>query len=98
HASVERAVPETGARITINLAQRRKDAKQLLCGFARDLCYITARRKCQSVAVSNIRATRSSFSSANGAAINCSPIGNPPLVNPHGRLRPGIPARLALIV
>src|SRR5262249_43236440 len=42
------------------------------------------RRVCQSVAFSCIRATRSSFSSSNGAASTCNPIGRPAFVKPHG--------------
>src|SRR5262249_22048811 len=60
--------------------------------------YSLGRRVCQSVARSYIRATRSSFSSSNGAAKICKPIGSPVFVNPHGMLTPGMPARLALIV
>src|SRR5439155_24957468 len=52
----------------------------------------------QSVARSKTRAVRSRFSSANAGASNCSPMGRPDRVNPHGMLTPGIPARLAVIV
>ena len=45
------------------------------------LFYNTGRRLCQSVSRSNILATRSSFSSANGAARICKPIGRPAFVN-----------------
>ena len=41
---------------------------------------------------------RSSFSSSNGAACNCNPIGSPAFVNPHGMLIPAMPARLHAIV
>src|SRR5262249_3250100 len=56
------------------------------------------RRECHSVSRSYMRAIRSNFSSSNGGACNCSPIGSPELVKPHGMLMPVIPARLAPIV
>jgi AcrR family transcriptional regulator len=56
------------------------------------------RRVCQSVARSNRRAARSSLSSSKGAASSCRPMGRPSLLKPHGRLMPGRPARLQLIV
>ncbi len=56
------------------------------------------RFRCQSVARSKTRAVRNSFSSANGAARSCRPIGRPALVKPQGMLIPGMPARLAVIV
>jgi hypothetical protein len=39
---------------------------------------------CQSVACSSMRAVRSGFSSSNGAARICRPIGKPAFVKPHG--------------
>ena len=53
---------------------------------------------CQSVSRSNILAVRSSRSSSNGGASNCSPIGKRPWLKPAGIEMPGSPARLALIV
>src|SRR5262249_5729429 len=53
---------------------------------------------CQSVSRSYMRAIRSSFSSSNGGACSCSPIGKPARVKPHGMLMPVIPARLAPVV
>ena len=66
--------------------------------FLPSLFYNTGRLRCQSVSRSCIRATRSNFSSANGGASICKPIGKPALVKPHGMLMPGMPARFALIV
>ena len=62
--------------------------------------YSTGRRLWKSVADSNIRATRSNFSSPNVGPSNCNPIGNgvSPAVNPHGIEIPAIPAMLHVTV
>ena len=53
---------------------------------------------CHSVARSNTRAARNSVSSAKAGARSCRPIGRPEFVRPQGMLRPGMPARLVVIV
>jgi hypothetical protein len=59
---------------------------------------ISGRRVCQSVARSKTRAVRSRFSSAKAGARSCMPIGRPDFVRPQGTLRPGMPARLVVMV
>ena len=58
----------------------------------------SGRLVCQSVALSKTRAVLSNLSSAKAGAMSWRPIGRPDLVRPQGILRPGIPARLVVMV
>src|SRR5512135_3726286 len=58
----------------------------------------SGRFRCQSVARSKTRAVRSRFSSAKAGARSCKPMGRFEREKPQGIARPGMPAKLAVIV